>query len=100
MRRVDSRLAEDVQDAFGSDADEVMRLLTRYGSDPSHREVDRVHRAVIVLSQSDLERVGHFVEVALTDYRDVIMWAEYPPDADEPRSYDELRARLRLPPEN
>jgi hypothetical protein len=100
MRHVDSRLAEGVRDAFGRDADDVMRLLSRYGSDPSHREVDRVHRAIIVLSQSDLERVGHFVEVALTDHRDAIMWAEYPPDADEPRSYEELRARLGLAPEN
>jgi hypothetical protein len=42
MRHVDSRLAEGVRDAFGRDADDVMRLLSRYGSDPSHREVDRV----------------------------------------------------------
>jgi hypothetical protein len=57
----------------------------------------------VSLSGGDVARVRHNVDRALCDYRDVLMWAEYPPDDDEPRSYEELRARLRddsggLPP--
>jgi hypothetical protein len=33
------------------------------------------------------------------DWRDVLHWYEHPRDADQPKSYRELRERLRLPPD-
>jgi len=60
---------------------------------------DRVLRAVLVLSEGDLGRLQHFSDAADIDSRDVLMWAETPTQPDEPTSYEELRARLHLPPE-
>lgn len=34
-------------------------------------------RCVIVLAGGDIEKLRHYVEQALMDYRDVIYWAEY-----------------------
>jgi hypothetical protein len=60
---------------------------------------DRVLLAVLALSEGDLERLQHFSDLASADFRDVLSWAEQPPDDDEPRSYEELRQRLGPPPE-
>ena len=38
---------------------------------------NRVVRCILVLSRGDLGRLQHNVQQALTDYRDVIYWAEY-----------------------
>jgi hypothetical protein len=61
---------------------------------------DRVLRAVLKLSRGDLDRLQHFSDVAATDERDVLTWAESPSRSAEPASYGELRERLRLPPES
>jgi hypothetical protein len=38
----------------------------------------RVALAVIRLAEADLEKLRELTAQALTDYRDVLMWAEYP----------------------
>ena len=38
----------------------------------------RVQLAILKLSEGDPEKLRSFVDVALTDYRDVLAWAEYP----------------------
>lgn len=96
---VDAALEAEVRSTFGSESDEVLVLLNTYGSQSTHREVDRVRRAILTLSRGEVERVRHNVEVAQRDYRDVLCWAEYPPDPAEPKSYQELRERLNLPPD-
>jgi hypothetical protein len=60
---------------------------------------DRVLLAVLALSEGDLDRLAHFSQAATVDPRDVLYWAENPPEGDEPRSYEELRQRLGLPPD-
>ncbi len=60
---------------------------------------DRVLRAVLTLSEGDLDRLRHYAEVADTDPRDVLYWAETPRQSDEPRTCEEVRDRLKLPPE-
>jgi hypothetical protein len=64
------------------------------------RQDDRVLLAVLSLSEGDLERLRRYAEAAEADYRDVLYWAETPRQRDEPRSYEELRERLKLPPES
>lgn len=61
---------------------------------------DRVLRAVLTLSEGSLDRLQHLTDVASIDWRDVVHWAEDPIKDDEPRSLDELRMRLHLPPES
>jgi hypothetical protein len=34
------------------------------------------------LAKGDFSLLGHYTEQARTDYRDVLYWAEYPPETD------------------
>lgn len=85
--------------AYGDDTDEAVALLMTYGEDPADRDVDRVRDAVLRLSAGDLMRLRHNIAAARSDYRDVLFWANNPADASEPKSYEELVERLRLPPD-
>ncbi len=92
-------LSEAVEASFGRQVDAALAVLMTYGGSPQDREVDRVRRDILILAKGDLDRLRHFTEAASQDYRDVLMWAEYPPDDAEPRTYGELRARIGLPPD-
>lgn len=92
-------LREAVEVPFGSHVDAALAVLLTYGTSPQDREVDRVRRDILILAKGDLAQLHHYTARATQDYRDVLMWAESPPDGDEPRTYRELRARLALPPD-
>lgn len=57
---------------------EILKILDQYGAESYHKEIKRVHLAIIKLSEGDLGRLKHFVDVARSDYRDVLAFAEYP----------------------
>jgi hypothetical protein len=59
----------------------------------------RVLAAVVSLSNGNLRRLEHFARAAEADSRDVLLWAENPPDGEEPSGYKELRQRLHPPSE-
>lgn len=82
-----------VRENFPADAVDEARSILRpqMGS--------RVLMAVVLLSKGDLTKLRHFSDAAAKDFRDVLYWAEYPPGDDEPKSYEEMRERLHLPPE-
>ena len=92
---MEDELVREVRSRFGASADAVTDLLAEYGSDRSHREPDRVRRAILTLSGSDEDRLLHYVEVALMDYRDVLWWAEHPKPPDEPMGHDRGEAHCR-----
>lgn len=54
----------------------VVQQLERYPDDAP--EAKRVRLAVLRLSRGNASDVAYYVESALTDYRDVLHWAEYP----------------------
>lgn len=56
----------------------ITSILDEYGTEGHELERDRVQRAVLVLSVGDIDKLLHNVNVAKQDYRDVLMWAEYP----------------------
>lgn len=92
-------LEEEVRSAFGNDADAAIEVLGTYDAGRDDERARRIRRAIVALSNGDLGRLRHFTDQARRDFRDVLFWAENPPDADEPRSYTELRERLGLPPD-
>jgi hypothetical protein len=55
--------------------------------------------AVLQLADRDLTRLDHYARAAYADFRDVIFWAFTPREPDEPTTYDELRRRIGLPPD-
>ncbi len=77
MTRDDVRAMADAM--FPNEAPGViMSILDEYGTESHERERDRVQRAVLFLSAGDTDKLLHNVNVAKQDYRDVLMWAEYP----------------------
>ena len=58
-------------------------VLATYGGESWHREPTRVKLAVLKLAHRDLQELERFTAAAKTDYRDVLMWAEYPAYARE-----------------
>ena len=75
---------------------EVEALLAAYGTEAYEGEGDRVHLDVLKLAEGDVAKVREFVACAKRDYRDVIMWAEYPEEArlDTPEKARTFNAML------
>lgn len=99
MSRVTDELARVAEGLFGAEATRAMAVLSTYGHAPHHREPERVRHAILALSEGDFERLRHFLEQADKDYRDVLFWGEYPRDPHEPKTYEQLRRELGLPPD-
>jgi hypothetical protein len=57
---------------------EVMALLNEYGTQKWQRGVPRVQLATLKLAQGSVEKLRTLVESTKRDYRDVLVWAEYP----------------------
>lgn len=43
-----------------------------------NQETERVQLAILAMANGDLDELRRMVEVANTDYRDALAWAEYP----------------------
>ncbi len=56
----------------------VYDALATYGVASYEQEADRVRLAILKLSEGNLEQALAMVAAAKRDYRDVLMWAEYP----------------------
>jgi len=54
--------------------------------------------AILSLAAGDLGLLRHFADRARSDWRDVLLWSR-PDDPDKPKTYEELRRRLGLPPD-
>lgn len=91
---VDAELERSFRDP---ERDQARALL------PSEDEIgdgyERILLAILALAEGSLSALAHYSQSARDDWRDVLYWHEHPRDADEPKTYAELRERLRLPPE-
>jgi hypothetical protein len=96
---VTPELEVEVRAAYGADGRTAIDVLNAYRPDEQDEAAERVRRAIFALANGDLGRLRHFAEQAQQDFRDVLFWAESQPDAHEPRTYSELRARIGLPPD-
>ena len=77
----------------------VRSELQKFGAEAHEREAERVHLAILKLCEARTERVIELVAAAKRDYRDVLMWAEYPAEgqalwAVRPDLSNEERQRL------
>jgi hypothetical protein len=57
--------------------DQVTGILGRYGREDFHLEVDRVHLGILRLSGSDLTKIERWTAVACSDFRELLVEAEY-----------------------
>jgi hypothetical protein len=60
------------------DISKIMGILDQYGVRPHEQERERVQLAILKLSGGELEELQKQVRVAKSDYRDVLVFAEYP----------------------
>jgi hypothetical protein len=56
----------------------VMEMLDRYGTQANEPERDRVHLAILKLSEGQRSKLQHYVDAAKCDHRDVLHWSEGP----------------------
>jgi hypothetical protein len=101
---------DDVVAAVGrdfpkEDPEVVLAVLDRYGLKGFHRERERIHLAILRLSEGDLRQVIQFTKAAEEDYRDVLWWAsDNPPPKmteEEAQKYARgLMQRLGVDPDN
>ena len=57
--------------------DQVTGILGRYGREDFHLEADRVHLGILRLSGSDLTAIERWAAVACSDFRELLVEAEY-----------------------
>jgi hypothetical protein len=85
------------------DLADVLAVLDDYGSEPYHREKERVQLAVLRLSRWRHEPLRDLMDTARADYRDVLMAAEYwrepnlPQDGPEGRPSNTRGGPARVP---
>jgi hypothetical protein len=82
---------------------EVLELLDAYGVQSYERERERVQVAIVTLSEGDEAKLRYLIDVAKSDYRDVLFWADSPEQAklDTPekrRVFRELFEKLGVEP--
>ena len=65
---------------FPSEAqrNEVFMILSAYGRENFHREVQRVHLGILKISGSDIEKIRRATSLACSDFRDLLVEAEFP----------------------
>ena len=62
----------------GREVAAILSILDAYGAQAWEPERERVQRAILTLAQGDEDKLRKYVAMAKTDYRDVLMAAEYP----------------------
>ncbi len=72
------RVIQRVHELFPeSDGEEVFAILERYRALDSDLGTERIHLDILHLSGGDKKTLPKWVDLALTDFRDLIMCAEY-----------------------
>ena len=69
-----------VRAAFPSgDLTVIVELLDHYGTEPYERERERVQLSIVSLSQGSEDKLLQLIQIAKTDYRDILSWVETGP---------------------
>lgn len=85
-----------IQAAFpGSDSATILGVLDLYGTKTYECERERVQLAIIALSEGSDDKLLYFVQIAKTDYRDILHWAASGP-LSEGQGEEQRQAALRL----
>jgi len=63
--------------------EQILKLLEIYGKEQYEYEKERVHLAILKLSNGDIKKLHDYLNLAKIDYRDVLMAAEYYLDGSE-----------------
>ena len=70
---IQQRIVLDFKDSAGK-ANELLRIAI---SKTEYLKTDRVIRCIIFLANGDLNKLQKYIDDAIFDIRDVMLWAEY-----------------------
>jgi len=75
----------------------VKELFLSYVEGSEQKEHERVLLDILQLANGDVKQVQELVERAKRDYRDIILWAEYPSQSklDRPQKIEEFNKMLK-----
>ena len=76
---------------FNEVADKAIEMLSDAISKTDYLKTDRVIRCIIFLAKGDLEKLRKFIDNAIFDTRDVMLWAEYENLDSEEFNYKRVR---------
>jgi len=78
------------------DLDALLSELDQYGLEPYEREKERVQIAIVERSAGNHAKLREYVQVAKTDYRDILAWQETGPlgEAEGKALQDAARALI------
>lgn len=71
-------------------ATQVVGTLDLFGAESSEAGRARVHLAILKQCNGEVERVRKLVELACTDFRDVLVGAEFPEEFSLPSGADDI----------
>ncbi len=58
---------------------EVLSVLSDYGTEPWHREAERVRRDAVILSRGSIDALRSAIQLARRDYRDLLIGEQIDP---------------------
>jgi hypothetical protein len=70
---IENRIKTD----YGEKSSEAFKILEAAISKADYLNTDRVIRCIIFLSEKSIYKLKSYIEVAISDPRDVMFWAEY-----------------------
>jgi uncharacterized protein YfaA (DUF2138 family) len=70
---ITERIRADFKDLATEATDIIMKSISK----TDYLETDRIIRCIIYLSEGDLPKLSKYIETAINDPRDVMLWAEY-----------------------
>jgi hypothetical protein len=76
---------------FSDSAERVIGILSDAISKTNYLKTDRIIRCIIYLSKGDLDKLKHNIEIAISDPRDVMLYAEYENLDDKDFKYKRVR---------
>lgn len=62
---------------FGENSEQVLEMLKNAIANTDYLKTDRIIRCIIFLSKGNIDNLNKFIETAIYDSRDVMLWAEY-----------------------
>jgi hypothetical protein len=89
----ENTLAAILQHFPNHDPSPLLAIVNRYGTETYENEIARVRLAIIQLSAGDEEKLAYFVDIAKTDYRDVLAWQQLGPISEEEGQKLQAQAR-------
>ncbi len=66
-----------IESDFGDLSSEVFKIINDAITTTEYLNHERIIRCIIFLADKDIEKLKHYISIAIQDPRDVMFWAEY-----------------------